>query len=441
MGSERSMKSEVNIIETSESWMYLVKSKALGYELAEDWMLFWTFFMPIALIISFFLKENMLIYKGLLYIIFIFAMTVIRRNIVGSFKYLLANTTIVLFAFIISFTLIEKIIFLIPIIFCFVISIKKRRSEVIEFYKINFLLWSEILMVICYFIAFNYKLKFIMNLINFASINVAITCALYVCISRMERLMEWEGEFVKGYSKRMRSIRLGSIAFISGVIIFLVLVAWRIGLYKLLDMLTSKILASMNGTQSYKVQPEKIKPQTNSAPVSINDSLKNLESTGKSSYLMTTILNIVQFIILATLALLAIYLLFKLVIKVMNFYKGLRLKKPYKKEEREFIISLEDVVKEIKDRADRFRAGLELPFNMSNSKKIRKLYHKLIKSYKIKGILAYSFNTPIEIESKIRETLEKNISEATVIYEKARYSDIECNEEEVNRMKSFFTNK
>ena len=132
-----------------------------------------------------------------------------------------------------------------------------------------------------------------------------------------------------------------------------------------------------------------------------------------------------------------IYLLFQLYTSIKDFYKGLSLKKSYKKEEREFVVSFDDVVTGIKKRAQRFKVKLELPFNMTNSKKIRKLYHKLIKSYKIKGFSAYSFNTPIEIESKVKEVLKKNISEATVIYEKARYNDEECSKEEVDKMKSF----
>jgi len=437
MGSGGSMKSEINIIQTSKSFMYHVKSKAIGYELAEDWILFWTFFMPLALTLNFLSKDKILIYKGFLFILFVFAFTVIRRNIIGTFKYLLVNAFIVFLAFMISFTLIEKIIFLIPIIFCSIISIKKRSSEVIEFYKISTLVWCEILMVICYFIAFNYKFTTMMNLINFASINVALTCILYVCISRMASFMEWEGEFIKGYSKRMRRVKLGTIAFISGVIGLFLLLAYKTGFYKLFDMLTSKILAIFNVTHSDVAKEVKVKPQTNVDPSSLNNSLKNLGSTSDSNNLIAAILNVVKFIIFAAIALVVIYLLYQFYTNIKKIYKGLSLKKPYKKEKREFVVSLDDVTRGIKGRVERFRVKLELPFNMSNSKKIRKIYHKLIKSYKIKGFSAYSFNTPIEIESKVKEVLEKNISDATVIYEKARYGDVGCSNEEVDKMKSF----
>ena len=432
------MKTEINIIQTSENFMYLVKGKALGYDLAEDWILFWTFSIPISLILNLYYKENLLIYKGLLFLILIFALTIIRRNIVSSFKYLSASVLIIFLAFIISFTLIEKALFFTPMIFCLIISIKKRGSEVINFWRISILLYIELLMVICYFVAFNYNLTTMMSLINFASINVAITLALYVCISRMASFMEWEGEFIKGYSKRMVGMRLSCIAFISTVILFFIILARSIGLYKLFDVLTSKILSFFNSkppVQSLKINVP------NSPTISIdslNNPLNNLQPTGKSNYLMSAIFKVAQMIFFIALFFLIIYLLFVLVTKVKNFYMSLSHKKPYKKEQREFVISIDDIIAKIKQR---FKIELNLPINMSNRKKIRKLYHKLIKSYKIKGILAYSFNTPLEIESKVSEMLGKNISEATIIYEKARYSDAECSVVDVDKMKSFFNSQ
>lgn len=437
MGSEGSMKNEINIIHTSESWMYLVKNKALGYDLAEDWMFFWTFFIPIAMVIDIVLKKQVLIYKGFLYIAFIFAMTVIRRYIVSSFKYMLANALVIFLAFIFSFSLVEKIIFLFPIILCLIISIKKRYSETAEFYGITMLIWSEVFMAVCYFTAFSNNSVFMMNLINFASINIAVTCALYVFVSRAARLTEWESQFIKGYSKRMRKIKLSSIAFISGVIAFFILLAWWTGLYRLLDILTGYILAFLNGVKPAKINPVQTKPKAANPSQSTQFSARKLRPVIKNSYLAKVILNILQFIIYAAVAIFVIYLLYKFILKIINFYKSLRLKKTYKREEREFVIPLVDVITEIKERAGRLKVQLQFPFNMSNRKKIRKLYHKLIKSYKLKEISIYNFNTPVEIENNVREVFKKNISEATVIYEKARYSDAECTSEDVDKMKSF----
>jgi hypothetical protein len=438
MGSERPMKSEMNemqtskidIVQTSSSYMNLFKSKALGYELAEDWILFWTSYMPIAIFLS---KETSLIYKGLFYIIFVFAMTIIRRNIVSSFNYLLANVLIVFIAFLISFTLIEKVFFLAPVIICFAISTKKRKNEVVKFYNISLLLMCEFIMVICYFLAINCNLTFTVHLINFASINIALTCILYVYISSLDILMKWEGDFIKGYSKRMRSIKLNCIAFISGMIIFFILLAWRLGLYKLLDELTSKIL---NWGSPNTAQPIDQQLQPPSHTSTKHNLLDYYKFTGKSSYLMTVISNIIQFIFYVAIFLLAIYLVFKL----FKFLKSLTLKNTQKDEKRESVISMKEIVNEFKEKSASFKVELELPFNMSNRKKIRRLYHRLIKSYKAKQTLAFNFNTPIEIENNVKNALEKNISEATIIYEKARYSDAKCTNEDVNKMKSFLQN-
>ena len=431
------MKNEINIVQTSESFMYLNKRKAIGYELAEDWILSWTIFMPIALILNIFSKESILIYKGLIFIILVFGVTLIRRYIKGAFKYILANAFIIFLAFISSSTFLEKVVLITPIIFCIIVSMKKRNSEVMEFYKISILLWCEILLVVCYFIAFNYKLTFMIKLINFASINIAITCALYVCMSRLSKLLEWEGKFIKEYSKRMKTIKISCITFISGVILFFVFVVFKIGIYELFDKLTINILSFFNRTQSDKVQLVEVKPPIKSDLSSLYDSMKDIQTPGKSNYLLNNILKVVQVFIIAALALLIIYLLFRLIIKIKDFYKGLNLKNPYKKEERESVISLEDVIKEIKNKAEKFKVKLNLPFNTSNRSKIRKLYHKLIKSYNTTEMSTYKFNTPMEIESEIRRDLEKNIYEATIIYEKARYGDAESSKEEVEKMKSF----
>jgi hypothetical protein len=437
MGSERSMKSKINIVQTSESYMYTVKSKALGYELAEDWMLFWTFFMPIILIISAFSKENTLIYKGILYLIPIFAITIIRRNITSSFKYLLANVFIVFLIFMISFTLLEKVIYGGGAILYFFISLRKRNKEIVEFYKISMLLLMEIIMLICYIIATNYNLTVQKNLINFTSINIAITCAIYIYISRISRLKEWEGEFIKDYSHRMRKINLTCIAFISGTILFFLLIAWRIGLFELFDMLTNRILDFFNATHSYAIKPIKNKPVINKATPDLGDGLKNLHPSGKSSNFLTILFKIIYFIFFLALFLGLIYFLFHLLIIIRNFYRGLRLKKTYKREESKFELSLMDMKKEIIKKTDKFKVSFMLPFNMSNSKKIRRLYYKLIKAYKIKGLSVYDFNTPVEIEGKVKEVLDKNINIVTQIYEKARYSKEVCSKEDVDKMKTF----
>ena len=74
---------------------------------------------------------------------------------------------------------------------------------------------------------------------------------------------------------------------------------------------------------------------------------------------------------------------------------------------------------------------------MSNQGKIRRLYFKLVEGYKSKGLHDINSNTPVEIEDNIKELANKNINEATLIYEKARYSEGVCSKEEVDRMKDF----
>lgn len=115
-------------------------------------------------------------------------------------------------------------------------------------------------------------------------------------------------------------------------------------------MLTSKILDFFNATMVSDGQEEKIKPVANVNRSSLTNPLKNLGAEGESNHLITVILNMLQLIIYVILAVVVIYLLVHLFINIKNFYKGLSMKKTYKKEKREFVVSLDDAVTQIKEK-------------------------------------------------------------------------------------------
>jgi hypothetical protein len=436
MGCDGGMKNEIIITATSVSRRNMTKKKALAYDLAEAWMLFWTFFIPIAMLINRYPQGKSLIYKGYLFIILIFAMTIIRRYMSGSFKYLLANFILILFTYLISFTFIEKVFFCLPLIICFFISLRKRIKEEINFFSILTLIWMEMLILVYYFIAFALSLTSMMNLINFASINVAISCLIYLFISRFSKLLEWEGKFIKDYVVILYKIRTACIAFISGIILFLLLLAWKGGLYKLLDMLTREIINLICRIGSFKASNN-----NNNKPL-IKEQVIHKSKIVYKTYIikndiLLAILNILTGILLVVGALISIYLIIKLFIGIWEFILELTNKKPKKTEKKESVFSLEELKSSINNKAQKFKHKIDLPFNMSNQMKIRRLYFKLVEGYKSKGLQDIISNTPVEIEANIKEIANKNINEATVIYEKARYSEGVCSKEEVDRMKGF----
>lgn len=434
MGCDGGMKNEIIITATSVSRRNMTKKKALAYDLAEDWMIFWTFFIPIAMLINRYPQGKALIYKEYIFIILIFAMTLIRRYMRGSFKYLLANFILILLTYLISFTFIEKVFFCVPLIICFFFSLSKRIKNEISFFSISTLLWMEMVMFVSYFVAFVLRLTSMMNLIDFASINVAISCLIYLFISRFSKLLEWEGKFIKDYVVILYKIRTACIAFISGIILFLLLLAWKGGLYKLLDMSTREIINFVYGIGSFKASDDNkplIKEQ-----VILKHKIVYKTYIIKNDILLA-IFNILTDIALVLGAIVSIYFIIQLFIGIREFILGLTNKKPKKTVKKESVFSLEELKSNINDKAQKLKHKIDLPFNMSNQRKIRRLYFKLVEAYKSKGLQDINSNTPVEIEANIKEIANKNINEATLIYEKARYSEGVCSKEEVDRMKGF----
>ena len=108
------------------------------------------------------------------------------------------------------------------------------------------------------------------------------------------------------------------------------------------------------------------------------------------------------------------------------------------KEQRESIFSIEDFKENLKDKSLGFKNVFKENFNLSNKKRIRKVYSKKIKEYKHKGIIVEKYFTPLEISNNVKTNMDNDIKEATEIYEKARYSQEECSKEDVERIKSLF---
>ena len=186
-------------------------------------------------------------------------------------------------------------------------------------------------MLIYYFTAFALSLTSIMNLINFASINVAISCLIYLFISRFSKLLEWEEKFIKDYVVILYKIRTACIAFISGIILFLLLLAWKGGLYKLLDMLTREIINLVYRIGSYKAIDD------NKPLIKEHVILKNkivYKTYIIKNDILLAIFNILMDILLALAVIILIYMIIRLFIVIWVFILGLTNRKPPKTEKK-----------------------------------------------------------------------------------------------------------
>ena len=75
-------------------------------------------------------------------------------------------------------------------------------------------------------------------------------------------------------------------------------------------------------------------------------------------------------------------------------------------------------------------------FDFSPAAKVRRAYRKSVNKYRKHGQSLSAWMTPTEIETAVSMSQSENYKEFHEIYEKARYSEQGCTEEDANRLKS-----
>ena len=313
---------DIHVVHTSESWMFKNSNKAIGYELAEDWIYFWSFYMPIATILFKFSNDTALVYKGSFFIFVIFAMTFIRNKVEKVFLYIFINILLLALTFILSFSLVEKIVFLIPMFLCFFYSIKLRREYKVSFLTISNLISLEMVILACYLGALTLNLPFIQNITYNSAINVGISFIIYLNISRTSQLMIWEGDFIKDYKERMDKIKVKCAFFLSIVVAFFLFLFYIVGFDKFLDSLTLIILKTLGRVNSVAppVKDTLKKTQNTNATPNIQGNFNNLK-TGKPNAFLELFLKAMSVVLIAVVVIVLLKFLYMLIMKILDFYK------------------------------------------------------------------------------------------------------------------------
>lgn len=440
MGSERSMIKEINIVHTSKSWMYKISKKNIAYDLAEAWILFWSFYMIIATILFKFTNDTVLIYKGFFFVAFIFAMTLIRKKIKRIPYYIVLNLALLVIAFIVSFSIVEKISFGIPVMICFLYSIKLRRENKINFLSIESFVFLEIVIFLCFIVSTAIKMTLIQKLTYISAINVGISFIIYLNIYKTSQLMIWEGDFLKNYKTTMDKIKLKCAVFIGAVIAFILLIFSVSGFNRFMDKLTLfilNILSKSGNNIDNTVKPIPKTIEDNTPTPNMTEGIKSIKSV-KPNHIVGLLLEVLQVVLIILVCIIFIRIVYLIIKKILEFYKSLKYHSVEKDEEKENIFSVNELKENLKDKTVGLRNMLRLGINLSNKNKIRKLYLKKIKEYDRKGGKIKKYFTPIEISKAIETNINKNIEAATLIYEKARYSKDDSSKEEFDKIKSLF---
>jgi len=222
-------------------------------------------------------------------------------------------------------------------------------------------------------------------------------------------------------SDAVRLKRLNIIFAVGAAVLFAVLtgIVYILYFYTGLSKIDDAIIAFFEqSSQNASVVPPPLpKQNTVSSPILPGSA----GSTGSASPLLNLISTDILYFFAAIIALTIAYMLFRLILNLLKIKRN-------SSEERKSVFSLKAAVKNIISIAavplfPRFFRG------NNNNMKVRKTYHRFIKKQIKKGVSIEKSDAPFDIEQKVRQ--ENNLTEATPIYEKARYSGQECSDKDV----------
>lgn len=437
MGSEKSMRESIKIISNSESWMFLSNTKSMFYELLENWISFFIYYTPAAIILGYF-GGNTSVLRGVFLLIPIALMITIRRKIRKMSFYIGFNILIIAAVYFLTPSLLEKVFFVVITIIYFIYNFRKRYEEVISFLKLNFMLINGVFLVICYLIAYYLKLTFITNYITIISINTVLCCTLYLHLTRTQKLLEWETSYAARFLSRIKKMTITTVAILSAIIAALNLFLWKSGIFSLMDYIQQRIVSFFKVDRRVKTKaPEApVEAPTNSQG-NMGEMFQDIGDRGDSSIFLLVLMKIIEFAFTVIIVIALVYILWMLYLKLKELYRMFYARDIEGSEKRERIVPMEDISEEIVSRIKNVRSGISSIFERSNRKKIRSAYNKIILRYKNKGIQVNASSTPLELQNEIEMKNKLSFKEVTKIYEKARYSTVQCSDEEVNRIKKY----
>jgi hypothetical protein len=433
MGSEKFMIDDVKVIGTSESWMYLSNTKSFAYELFENWIAFFLYYIPVMMIISYF-ASNAKAMIGIALFLPIVLMMFIRRKVDNLWRYIGCNLLVIAAVFFISPSGVEKVFFTLVMLGYFIYSFKKRYAKAVSFLHFYDLLLSGGLLTVYYLVASYINIDFAKSFIMVVSFNTVICLAIYLHLVKTQKLMEWETSYAATFINRVKKMKIFTVVLLVAAIGILNLVLWKSGMYALFDYFQDSIANFFHFSDGPKTpQFEEPKKMGKSVDEAMIDALR---TQGDNSNIFFIILGKILVIFLdVTMIVILIYVSWVVFLKLKELYKYLYYREERSTEKRELVLPTENISASVVNRIKSVRENVEDIFEKSNRKKIRKIYNKLIIKNKNKGIKLSLAHTPVELQEKIQDSTKQNLEEATIIYEKARYSTKECSDEEVAKIK------
>lgn len=429
------MERAINVREVTKEFMENCYYKTSFNDICENIIWFFTFY-PLLAMINFNRSKNINeIFIGVVAIIPIIICVLLKRKLKVVWQSLLVFSTIYILSGGVFYIALDRISYGIFYIPWLIRDIKK--SKVVEKVKFtsNNIIASEVVLAISILICAILKFNDMRKLIFILSIIVGLFSVLYIHKIRTDRLYVQDNikrNVVSISDKYSKNIIIGIC--IVGIIVVIATVS-AMGAFDKAAAVTDKIASILTDRpDSVQVENEydkdSIKQQANEM-----DNLQNINSEPSAFVkaifsVLKVILNIITIglkIFVAIALMTMIYLVFNFII--------LKLKTKNETDKIEYIYNSGKKEIKITERMKKYKDDIKELISNDNKKEVRRLYKKKVLKYKVKRVFLRNSFTVGEINNEIRDKANEDIESLSNIYEKARYSNEDIGDLEINQLK------
>lgn len=414
----------------SDEWKNSIKYKPARYDFAEDFMYFCILYPFIALAINNFLRP-------FLFFIMMILMTLNRRKSKKLINYIIFHI-VILFSFlatILALSTSEKIIFITALVISSAVSFAKLKNRNNTFAG-NSLVCTGIPFMYITYIAALYLQHQVVIYICFICCTIFIICfTIYKNKSCTFGVLVCSEGYSKDSLKKVKSLNL-LFSFVSSIVIaFISFITYKAVYLTGIDRVDAYIIKFFSGSNmNLASQSNMNNPKVANWYKSRSGVQKAFLRNGQNK----TLPKIIAYTFYVIIAIFIIIVITEFIL--IPIFKSLRnaLRKAGNSinEEAETVFPFTDIKNEIGEEIKKIPHKLNIFSDNSNSMKVRKIYYRTIKRYKLKGIKIVNYDTPHEIKGKIEDNAKTDINILTDIYEKARYSDEECSKNDVMKAKN-----
>lgn len=425
------MKDEYIVLFNSDSWMNINRRKSLKIDLLEAWIKFFVIFTPMLLLISI-TEGSQSIYRGMILLPINLAAVWIKFRTTSRKKFFLYNLILLFLIYITFPAFTEKLTYTFVQSIIFINYMINLDSQKVSFWKFGTLVGNGILFGVYMILALNISTSIGKSFVTLSAIGNIILLLIYFHIVRRNSVLAWQEKGESELTAGMKNTSKAVIAMVSCTLLILNLMMWKLGFFSVMDSMFSGFKISMTSDSVNPVniieEQEKMSPQQYIQP--LEETLGNQQP----NKVVAAVVRIIGLVLMIIAAVIVMYGIFTLIIRMKAYFKRLMGDRD-NKEKRESIFYERDALGSLSSNISAFKRGIRDIMDVSNEKKIRQLYKKLVRKYKSEGIVPKKHDTAGEISSKIERASSKSYREATELYRKARYGGDKCSDEDVRSAK------